>query len=100
MVDFASMKVNKAITPPNFDLYIIVRLGAKSKKAVFGRKSSPKITFFSVDFLGKKLFQNRKPAFTAILTAIPWYPVGFFSLAIFVGHASAIFLEPASRIST
>ena len=56
MVDFASMKVNKAITPPNFDLYITVRLAAKSKKGSF----LAEITFFSVDFLGKKLISKSK----------------------------------------
>ena len=45
MADFAITKGNKPIATHNCHL-ITVRLPAKSKKAVFGRKSSPKLTLF------------------------------------------------------
>ena len=83
MVDFAIMKVNKPIATPNFYFISPFVWQRSPLRQFFGRKSSPKITLF-------------RRAFTAILKAIPWYLDGIFSLAIFAGHASAIFLEPVS----
>ena len=54
------------------------RLAAKSKKPVFWPK---------IDFKIKSLH---------LYKAITWFLVGISFLAIFVGHALAIFLEPVS----
>ena len=60
MVDFVILKANKPTAAP---LYIAVRLAAKSKIQFFSRKSSPKITLFVVDFLGRRLISKSKVCF-------------------------------------
>ena len=94
MVDFVIMKANKPTATRNFHFISPFVWQQSPKSQFFGRKSSPKITLFVVDFFRQKI--NFKIKSLHLYKAIAWFLVGISFLAIFVGHASAIFLEPVS----
>ena len=55
MVDSTIMKGNKPTATPNFHIISPFIWQQCPKSQFFSRKSSPKITLFVVDFLGRKL---------------------------------------------
>ena len=60
MVDFVIMKANKPTATPNFHFISPFVWQQSPKSQFFGRKSSPKLTLFVVDFLARKLILKSK----------------------------------------
>ena len=60
MVDSTIMKGNKPTATPNFHIISPFIWQQCPKSQFFSRKSSPKITLFVVDFLGRRLMSKSK----------------------------------------
>ena len=60
MVDSVIMKANKLTATPNFHFISPFVWQQSPKSQFFGRKPSPKITLFVVDFLGRKVISKSK----------------------------------------